>query len=641
MCGIAGLLLTPAQMVTPDQVQGLLEKLEHRGPDDSGWLFLHNGGVCLGRNGWQKGPADVVLGHRRLSILDLSEYGRQPMGSPDGRYYIVLNGEIYNYVELGSELQCYGRQFRSHSDTEVLLAAYMQWGKGALNRLVGMFAFSVLDVIARRLLLVRDFFGIKPLYYTYWRDGFAFASEIKPLLDLPGVSRRVNPQRLYEYLRFGITDHGTETLFAEIKQVPAAHYLEVSLDHPKAALATRYWQLDSSNRVELSLQSAADRLRELFLDSVRLHLRSDVPVGAALSGGIDSSAIVMAMRQANANADIHAFSYVADDPTISEERWIDTVVRAARVTVHKVTPHPNELASDLEALVGSQEEAFGSTTIYAQRRVFQEAHQAGIKVMLDGQGADEMLGGYKYFVTARLASLVRQRRWTDAWRLTCSVSRSSEVNPLWLWARVMDFLLPPSMQKPLRHLIRKDLVPPWLNPVWFEERGVAIRSLSYTSDKEVLRDSLRHDLLEISLPHLLRYEDRNSMAFSIESRVPFLTPELANFVFSLPEEYIIAPDGTTKAVFRKAMHGIVPDPILERRDKIGFATPEKRWLTVLRPWVERILKSDTAMRLQPLRLEVLQREWEAIVHGKISFDWRVWRWVNIVLWAEKFQATVH
>ena len=533
MCGIAGLVMVPSRTVRSEQVRSLLQHLEHRGPDDSGWLSLFRGKVCLNRRITRDFSADAVLVHRRLSILDLTSAGRQPMATHDGRYYIVFNGEIYNYLELRKELKILGHRFRSRSDTEVLLAAYVQWGREALNRLVGMFALAILDIEARKLFLARDFFGIKPLYYTYWRDGFAFASEIKPLLELPGVNRRVNPQRLYEYLRFGITDRGAETLITDIKQLPAAYYMELSLDKPEAAHPVRYWQVDFSQRAELSFDEAAKRLQELFLENVRLHLRSDVPIGAALSGGIDSSSIVMAMRHLEPDIDIHTFSFVADDPRISEERWVDLVGQAANATVHKVTFNPDELVKDLDALVGSQEEAFGSTNIYAQRRVFRQAHEAGIKVMMDGQGADELLGGYHYYIAARLGSLLRQGRWTEGLRLVRNASTLPGVGMLWLCLRAMDFLMPSSLQVHMRRLVKKDLVPSWLNLKWFQEHGVEMRSNSYTSGKEVLTDSLYQDLAMLSLPSLLRYEDRNSMAFSIESRVPFLDSKVGKLCFFL------------------------------------------------------------------------------------------------------------
>lgn len=645
MCGIAGLILVPPGPVKSDWVRSLSQNLEHRGPDDSGLLALRRGKVCLerGTNGDRIAAdpmADVVLVHRRLSILDLSEAGWQPMGTPDGRYYVVFNGEIYNYLELQAELTALGYRFRSRSDTEVLLAAYAEWGSQALNRLVGMFAFAILDVQMRRLFLARDFFGIKPLYYAYWRDGFIFASEIAPMLELPGIHRRVNPQRLYDYLRFGITDHGGETLLADIKQVPAAHYLEVAVDNPHAAQPVRYWQVDLNQRAELSFDDAAGRLRDLFLESVRLHLRSDVPIGTALSGGIDSSAIVAAMRYLDPTLSIHTFSYVADDPAVSEERWVDLVGATANTVVHKVKASPRELLTDLDELVRAQGECFVSTSMYAQRRVFQRAGETGIKVMLDGQGADELLGGYHYFIAARLGSLLRQGRLDEAVQFLWNASRLPGVGAWWLWLRAIDFLLPSNLQVPLRRWLKKDLTPSWLNSRWFKSNGVEARSPSYTPARDVLRQSLYHTLTETSLPGLLRYEDRNSMAFSIESRVPFLTPSLVNFVLALPEQYIVAPDGTTKAVFRQAMRGIVPDAILDRRDKIGFATPEKAWLSMLRPWVGHVLASETAMQIPAVDARKIQREWDGIVRGHRPFDFRAWRWVNMIVWVEKYAVRI-
>jgi len=504
-----------------------------------------------------------------------------------------------------------------------------------------MFALAILDVQTRKLFLARDFFGIKPLYYTYYRSGIAFASEIKALLTLPGVSRQVNPQRLYDYLCDGLTDHGEETLFADIRQLPAAHYMQVSLENPRVAQPVRYWQVDLHQGTALSFDAAADRLRELFLESIRLHLRSDVPVGAALSGGIDSSSIVMAMRYLEPDLDIHAFSYVADGSPVNEELWIDIVGAAANVVVHKVGPHPEELVADLDHLIGVQEESFGSTSIYAQHRIFKRAREAGIKVMLDGQGADELLGGYvSSYVPCRLGSLLRQGRLLEALRLSCNASRLLRTSTLSLWPRSMSVLLPPRIKAPLRRWMKKDLVPPWLNAAWFKERGVVAMDPFYSSGRELLKEALYTSLVENGLPQLLRYEDRNSMAFSIESRVPFLTPALATFIFSLPEGYLITPDGTTKAVFRKAMRGIVPSAILDRKDKIGFATPEKDWLFALRPWVGRILASEAAEKVQVLNLKEVQREWEGIWQGHKPFNSRVWRWMNLIVWSQKFSVRI-
>jgi len=623
--------------VKAEWLKGFLEDLAHRGPDDQGWVSTYRGTYRQGRGVEEDIVGELLLVHRRLSIIDLSETGHQPMSSQDGRYWITYNGEIYNFVELREELQTLGHTFRSHSDTEVLLAAYREWGIHSLDRLVGMFAFAILDRQTRRLFLARDFFGIKPLYYSFWQEGFAFASEISPLLELPGVTREANPQRLYEYLGSGVSDHGAETFFTHIKQLPAAHCIEVMLDHPHAARPVRYWDIDSTQKSQLSFEEAAKQLRDLFIESVRLHLRSDVPVGAALSGGIDSSSIVMVMRHLQPQLDIHTFSYVAEDPRISEESWVEVVHKAARVHVHKVRTDPKELGDDLDHLIGVQGEPFISTSIYAQSRVFQQAQKSCIKVMLDGQGADELLAGYPTYRLTRISSLLRSGRWTEALELARAGSGSS-----WnLFPRAAARLMPRGIQTLLRRAVGRDTTPPWLNADWCRDHGVRDFTSSQTGTNDLLRQELYQTATQTSLPQLLHYEDRNSMAVSIESRVPFLTPKLAGFLFSLPEDYLLSGDGTSKAVFRKAMHGIVPGPILDRRDKLGFPTPERDWLFSLGAWVEGVLSSEMAGQIQAFNVDVIRREWKEILQGARTFDSRVWRWVNLILWARKFSVTVN
>jgi asparagine synthase (glutamine-hydrolysing) len=635
MCGIAG-MISGSRRVCLARAAKVLERLRHRGPDDLGWLVYAHGSVQTGR---ELVPdvedCDLMLMHRRLSILDLSSRGWQPMHAAGGRYSVVYNGEIYNYLELRSELERLGHQFHTHTDTEVLLLAYVEWGADAMRRFVGMFAFAIFDRQRRTLFLARDFFGIKPLYYSASDEQFAFASEIKALLDLNSTKRRVNSPALLLYLRHGLSDQGDTTLLSGIHQLPAAHYVEVSLDDPGLAQPVRYWkpQITPSGA---SFEEAAQRLRELFMESIHLHLRSDVPIGAALSGGIDSSAIVACMRKVAPRLDIHTFSYIADDPRLNEERWIDMVANAVAPHVHKVHTKSRDLANDLDVLLRAQEEPFGSTTIYAQHRVFRLASEAGIKVMLDGQGADELLGGYRYYIGAQFASLARQRRFGDALRLVRSAAKFPDSGIVQLLLCSADYLLPKEWQKPLRALIAKEFTPRWVNTAWFRENGGETAHTTYCAGPHVLRSALLRTMTETSLPHLLRYEDRNSMAFSIESRVPFLTPQLAEFVLSLPEEYIVALDGTSKAVFRHAMRGIVPQPILDRRDKIGFATPEREWLCNLNGWVTDTLNSEAAAAMPFFDLRVMHREWEAILAGRQSFDNRVWRWLNVIRWSQEF-----
>jgi len=641
MCGIAGMIVSPPDRGDRAFVPLALEKLAHRGPDDHGYLLYSRCGVRLARDWRDDLPdAEAALAHRRLSIIDLTEAGRQPMASADGRYYIVFNGEIYNYLELREELEGLGHTFHSRSDTEVLLTACARWGTAALSRLVGMFAFAVLDTQERRLLLARDFFGIKPLYYVEINGRFAFASELKVLLEFAGRPRRINPERLYQYLRYGYTDHGGETFLNGVRQIPPAHYLEVSLDRLDASEPVCYWDVDLTARADISFEEAARRTRELFLENMRLHLSSDVPVGTALSGGIDSSAIVLAMRELGGkDLDLHTFSYVADDAAVSEERWVDLVTQAAGTVAHKVRPVPEELLADLDSLIYSQDEPFGSTRIYAQYRVFRLAREAGIKVMLDGQGADEILGGYRFYLAARLASLIRQGRWVQAAAFLRRASKWPGAGKRWLLAWSGEYLLPQRWQTVARRWVGKDLMPSWMNAAWFRDRGVEGRAINYSRTGNVLKGHLYRSLISQNLPHLLRYEDRNSMAFSIESRVPFLTPKFVEFLFSLPEEYIIAPDGTSKAVFRAAMRGIVPDAILDRRDKLGFVTPERGWMAALYPWVERTLQSETAARIGALNLDEAARVWNEYKATGDHFSMRVWRWINLIEWARWFDVS--
>ena len=637
MCGIAGIINPSVNVLAA--VPRAADLLEHRGPDDLGYLKYSRGCVESGRQ-WLGTNAlpEVVLLHRRLSILDLSQAGWQPMSSHDGRFWIVYNGEIYNFVELRDELRTLGHVFQSSSDTEVLLAAYAQWGHQCLNRLVGMFAFAILDTRKRSVFLARDFFGIKPLYYAVQNGTFAFASEVKALLEMINSNRQANPERLYLYLRYGMGDHGSETLLTEVHQLPAGHFLELSLDQQKEPQTSCYWRPDTGETLDISFEEAAGRLRDLFMDNVRVHLRSDVPVGTALSGGVDSSSIVMAMRHLHPDLEIHAFSYIAEDRGISEEPWIDLVARHAGLTLHTVRPQAEDLIADLDTLTSAQDEPFGSTSLYAQYCVFRAARDSGIKVMLDGQGADEVLGGYRYYMGARLASLIRAGDWANAARFISQCSRWPGVSKWWMVVRSADYLLPPPLQAPLRKMIGKDLSPPWLRQSWFTSRGVEPQALNYSTEPHVLREALRHTLVETSLPHLLRYEDRNSMAFSVESRVPFLTPKLVNFLFSLPEHYLVAEDGTSKAVFRKAMRGIVPDAILDRRDKIGFATPEKRWLSKLDGWVGGVLRSDVASSIPFFDMDAIHQEWRSVREGSKPFDFRVWRWLNLIHWTRRLHV---
>jgi asparagine synthase (glutamine-hydrolysing) len=638
MCGIAGFVWQSPNEASLELLTRFDGRLHHRGPDDSGYLLWDGRGEpWRGHQLPNRYEARVGFLHRRLSIIDLTPGGWQPMASADGSADIVYNGEIYNYLELRNELEKLGHRFRSRSDTEVLLTAWQQWGRASLTRLVGMFAFAILDRRARRLVLARDCFGIKPLYFARFRGGFAFASEIKALLEHPRVSRRAAAGTIGIYLRTGVVDLGSETFFADVAQLPAAHLLTLDLDAPEHPQLERYWDLPSDGPADIGENEAAERLRTLFLESVRLHLRSDVPVGAALSGGIDSSSIVAAMRRLEPAAEIHSFTYAADDAVLGEEHWADLAASAAQTRTHKTRADAADLRRDLDALIAGQDQPFGSTSIYAQYRVFALARDNGIKVMLDGQGADEMFAGYRPYLAARAVSLLREGAVCEAWSLLRNAAQLPGETLGRSLVRIAAGLAPSSaisFALALRGRARGRA--PWLDESWFAARGAGLPDIVTGGGRRTLREALAATFAATSLPALLRYEDRNSMLHSVESRVPFLTPALVEFAFRLPERFHIAPDGTSKSLFRRAMRGIVPDAILGRRDKIGFQTPELEWLRQLRPWLEEVLAPPSAEAVPMLRPAAMRAELDAVLAGRARFDWRVWRWVNLVRWSQLY-----
>ncbi|MCX7124204.1 MAG: asparagine synthase (glutamine-hydrolyzing) [Gammaproteobacteria bacterium] len=519
-----------------------------------------------------------------------------------------------------------------------MLVAYIHWGIDVLKKIEGMFAFAILDRIENKIIIARDFFGIKPLYYSIQEDKLFFASEIKTLLCFSSGKRSVNPQKIYDYLRYGLTDHGSETLFQGIYQLPPAHYMQIVLNDFTCTVK-KYWSITTDQKCTLQKNDASEYLRTLFLDNIDKHLRSDVKVGAALSGGLDSSSIVMAIKTLRPDTELHTFSYVASgDDEINEEKWIDIVAKSANSKTHKTFASSKSLMDDMDNLILTQDEPFGSTSIYAQYQVFKLAKQMGIKVMLDGQGADEILGGYHTYLSTRAVSLFRQNHWLRLVKFLASGSKLPGMNLGVLAAGAADYLLSPKLQGIARKAINKELVPSWLNKEWILENNISMTMLRQgNKSKNTLTEELRRSVSEKGLSSLLRYEDRNSMAFSIESRVPFLTPKLVNFLFSLPEEMLIDDNAVTKAIFRDSMRGILPDAIANRKDKIGFKTPETGWLNEEKNFFKEIIYS--ANDIAPLNLNVGRIELDNLLDKNRKMNSYVWRMVNLVRWSQIFNVS--
>jgi len=623
MCGILGYFALRPSSERFQLFQNALKKLFHRGPDDHGFERV------------QTTFGEGYLGHTRLSIIDLSNSGHQPMVSSCGRYTLIFNGEIYNYRELRAKLVQIGFEFTSNSDTEVLLAAWMAWRERCLERLTGMFAFAVFDRVEETLHCARDPFGIKPFFYYADQGKICFGSEIPALVELIGNDIKPNFQKSYEYLVSGRYDDSEDTFFEGVHQLLPGCLMQVNLSSFNSLNISQWWYPSIEESCSMSFADAAQHLRILFLDNIRLHLRSDVPIGAALSGGLDSSAIVCAMRHVEPDIPIHTFSFVARGTSVDEEKWVDIVNQHVGAVSHKVLLNPEDWISDLDDMIRVQGEPFGSTSIYAQYRVYKLAKEKGVTVTLDGQGADELLAGYNGYPFQRVRSFLETNRYLDAIRFLCQWSRWPGRSTSNVVKQLISPLVPRGFRGVALRSVGREPVPTWLNGEFVKK--AEIRPFLYKNElsSDIPRGRhvmhmLRESLTGKGLNALLRHGDRNSMKWSVESRVPFLAGNVAEFLLSLPESYLISNGGETKHIFRAAMRGIVPDSILDRRDKIGFQSPERDWLTAARPHIEKIL--DEAEDVPLLNVTACRDIVARMLNGQMDFSSLAWRIINYSRW---------
>jgi len=619
----------------------------HRGPDGEGYVLLTQDGkekpLAIRAAPAQAVPAashrySIGLGHRRLAILDLSPLGDQPMATEDGRCWVTYNGEIYNYIELREELAGRGHRFRSTSDTEVLLAAYREWGAACVSRFNGMFAFALWDGDRRQLFCARDRLGVKPFYYSWDGTRFAFASEIKGLLAA-GIRPASDHRAVFDYLDGAYLDYFDGTFFEGIRQLPPAHVLTVET----GVTIQRYWDLPAAaGQAPLSMEKAAGRFRELFRDAVRLRLRSDVPIGTCLSGGLDSSSIVcvandlMFGEQAVPHELVgqrqKTFSSCFEDPAYDERRFIQPVLDRTRADAHYTFPDPKELAATVSQLVWQQDEPFGSTSIFAQWNVMRLASQRGVKVLLDGQGADELLAGYHGFFGAFFADLTARRQWVSLAREVAAYRRLHGPLPRYVYANLARAFMPTLLVRAMRgHLTGSaDWIAADFRRLWGP-----ITALPGTQGSRF--HTMQHQLLTSNgLRALLHCEDRNSMAFGIETRLPFLDYRLVEFLYGLGPELKIQR-GWTKAVLRQAMDGVLPEEVRRRSDKMGFVTPGDVWFrTSLREMARDILSDSRTRARGYLNVEEAVREFDAHVAGRKNLSFTIWRWLNLELWCRRF-----
>lgn len=639
MCGIAGIYNLNGKPVEERLLQKMAGAMKHRGPDDEGYYLDRN----------------IGLAHKRLSIIDLSPAGHQPMSNEDKSIWVVHNGEIYNYLELKEELKAKGYLFKTHTDTEVIIYAYQEWGENCLGRFNGMWALAIWDGKEKKLFCSRDRFGVKPFYYYFNGTVFIFASEIKALLLHPDISKEVNEGVIYDYLTLGLLDHTQETFFKGISQLRPSHYLV--LTESRGLKFQRYWDLKANKTTEdfsTRISDIATRFRELLYDSVRLRLRSDVPVGTCLSGGIDSSSIVCMANELMFKDRVivpeiigrqqKTFTSCFEDRRFDERKFAEAIIKKTGAEKNFVFPDGNKLWEELPSLVWHQDEPFGSTSIYAQWQVMREAAQRGVKVLLDGQGGDEVLAGYlPYYYLTYLAQLLSGgkvlKAFSEAKKRSILSGAKMEIFLAHAGYNIIPFFLRKFIRD-LRNIIftgRESSALAALNSsfkIRFSERRSEYlkgRSNSLTN----LSEALYQDIFTYSLPSLLHYEDRNSMAFSLEARTPFLDYRLVEYLFSLPASLKIR-DGLTKYVLREAMKGVLPEEVRLRKDKMGFVTPEIIWMRQGRERIMALFSSPKVLSRDFVNPQFIAANLNALLSGRETGTTELWRWINLETWLNTF-----
>jgi asparagine synthase (glutamine-hydrolysing) len=634
MCGIAGFAWKELSRPADERLVLNMGRIQaHRGPDDEG-VF-------------RDGP--LALGHRRLSILDLSAAGHQPMSSRDSRLTIVFNGEIYNFLELRDELQRLGHNFVSQTDTEVILHAYRQWGAECVQRFNGMWAFALFDKDQQRLLISRDRFGIKPFYYTMDNEAFAFASEIKAVLVARPAYRKVRRNYLARFLPSGQQDDGPETFFENIQSLPPAHNAWYDIRRGTLQIS-KYWTIDVEKFRQSWDGDPIERFADLLDSSVRLHIRSDVPVGSCLSGGLDSSVLVSLMSRHH-HQPVRTFSGLYDDPTCNERSYVDQLNRHVPTIPFPVCPHPQgDLIDNLTSITWHQDEPTGGPGLYTQYHVMKRAH-GEVKVLLDGQGSDELFAGYLPLFEPFMQDCVQQRPFVgrlQVLRLMLDASRFWPGNLKNGWKTILG----PGLSNWLRQLKRRHTSsvtspPEFLHPSLescLNDEPIERPPLPSRANR--LEDSLQELLVRNGLPALLHYEDRNSMAFSLEARVPFLDHRIVEFALGLDSSFKIR-GSWTKWILRKVAERTVPREIAWRRSKMGYPTPMAAWFRQAsdRDMVRDVLFSQQSQKREWLRKGVLEKLWTEHQAGR-DHSWVLYRLLTTEIWhrhyIDAFQpAAVH
>jgi asparagine synthase (glutamine-hydrolysing) len=614
MCGICGIIDFKNIKENDVIVKCMMQSIKHRGPDSDGYYINNN----------------VALGHVRLSIIDLSEEANQPMLSDGSNFIIVYNGEIYNYLEIKAELS-HKYSFKTKSDTEVILNSYQEWGEDCLHKLNGMFSFVIYDKAREEIFAARDRMGIKPFYYFHDTNYFIFGSEIKAILESRKIQSEINDSMLYDFIVFNRTDHTAKTCFNNIFNLRPGHKL--MLDTKTGNLNIDQWYfLPEIIKEDYNFEYYKKALTEKLNDSISLHLVSDVPVGSALSGGLDSSAIVALMReQMQKEKQLYTFSAVYDKTWEKDEtRYIEELAKYLNIESNYTYPTAQRLMADLDKLIYHQEEPFASASLFASWCVYSEARNKNIKVLLNGQGADELFG-YEYMAAFYFYELLRNVKIGRLFREIYLFNKKQIFGTKFTF-KLFAFLLLPKFLKnkaigSFQPIIAKDFFNKYKN-----------KSNFFTTffNSKTFNENVKNHLLH-KLHHLLRVEDKNSMTFSVEGRVPYLEYKLVEFAMNIPSKYKVK-DGEIKYILKQSMQSLLPEKIYKRNDKIGYETPMDKWLR--EPdfiiMIDEMLRSQKQPMKKYLDINYINKKWEKHKVGTENNGYLVWKFIYLNKWYEKF-----
>ena len=660
MCGIAGIVkFNNPGMDIVSSVRKMNDALKHRGPDGEGYLAITENDACplFGKDTLQEimsapilqkplkpveeyGGANAILAHRRLKIIDISPTGHQPMCNTEKNLWIVFNGEIYNYVELREELEKEGYSFHTSSDTEVILAAYLKWGYECVNRFNGMWAFTIYDKRKNVLFSSRDRFGVKPYYYIKNERFFAFASEQKALLASSLIGFKPNNGAIFDYLLFSVTENEEEGMFKGILELQPAHSLVLNIKTGEFK-KWKYYTLPFAGEYDKDDYKAEEtivKIRSLISEAVKLRLRSDVEVGSCLSGGIDSSSIISLIYKSGHKA-LNTFTASFDDGAIDESPWAKIVADYTHANAHWVKPAAGELLKDLRDLIYCQDIPIWSTSTYAQYRVMQLIKQAGIKVALDGQGGDELFAGYENYFTYHLRDELLHNGAGAFIKETNAIGKQYPSRREYIkYIMLSRYLskLSPAMQLKARLLKHTELS--YLKKDFIYTYPDRLKLYPLTTGS--LNNALHHDFNGLLLKSYLKCEDRCSMWHSVESRTPFSDDiHLIEYVFSVPSKYKIR-QGTLKWLLRSAMKGITPPQILNRKDKKGYVTPNRKWIAEIKDDV-RYLFENPAVK-EYIDTKKLLGDYDKVFNRPAAPDnGRIFKLIAFPMWLEIFSGKYH